>query len=148
MTSKHVTSLIAPTILVLLTPLSAIASKEDDPAVWIAQGQRDLDRFDFRNAQQSLHRALSLDPKSATAHQLLARALVGQVPPNLHLFADSEGLLAKAEIESKKAVELSPTDAPSWCILGMVEHRLADAAPDERQLQNASTRLTAPSIGR
>ena len=108
------------------------AAGELDPLVWTARGQRDLDRFYFSAAEQSLSKAVRLDPKSATAHRLLARALLGQLPPNLHLFPDSQGLLPKADAEATKATELDPSDASSWCALGIVKHKLADLSRDGR----------------
>ena len=102
----------------------------NESAAWIERGQAELDRSHFKDAESALRKAVELDPKSATAHFLLVRAILGQLLPNLRIFPDSEGLLPKAEVEGKIAVELAPADANAWCALGTAELKMADAARD------------------
>lgn len=50
-------------------------------AEWIERGKADLDRCLFTNAESAFRKAISLAPDSAPAHLLLARALLGELPP-------------------------------------------------------------------
>src|ERR1035438_2438279 len=92
-----------------------------DLSFWLSRGKAELDRSAFHDGESSLRRAIALDPHSGLGHLLLARALLGQLPLNLRLFPDSEGVLPKAEVEAKLAVELLPKDPKALCVLGIVE---------------------------
>jgi tetratricopeptide (TPR) repeat protein len=120
--------------------LAVRADEKPEPhgaAEWMAAGQADLDRFFFVDAEAAFRRAIALDADSAKAHILLARALIGQLSPNLMLFPDTGGLLPKAEKEADRAVELSPEDANALCVQGIVRYKSGLTIRDpKRKSQN------------
>ena len=77
---------------------------------WIEQGKAELARYHHQDAEAAFRQAIALNPDSSQAHLLLARALIGQLPPNLILLPDSEGILPKAEQAANRAVELAPSN--------------------------------------
>jgi len=102
MRTKPIALMIIHSLLILSSGRGAVSwrgvAKESNLDTLIEHGKRDLSRFDFSNAEKILQKAVNLDPTSATAHRLLAQALIGQLPPSLHLFPDTSHLLLKAEI--------------------------------------------------
>ncbi len=92
------------------------------------RGRVDLNRSDFKDADLAFRNAIAVDPSSAAGYIFLTRALIGELPPNLRLFPDSEGLLPKAEQSAKKAVALAPTNAAALYLLGKVEYKLGEAS--------------------
>jgi tetratricopeptide (TPR) repeat protein len=102
-------------------------------ADWIERGKAELGRYFFSDAESAFRKAILLEPDSAEAHLLLARALLGNLPPNLMLFPDSEGLLPKAEQAANRAVELAPDSAEALCVAGLVSFRTAKPLKDPQQ---------------
>ena len=109
---------------------SICAAQVKTSTAFIEDGKRKLDNGQFVAAADALREAAELDPHSAVAYELLARALAGQASYNLRLLPDVNGVLPKAEAAAKKAVELAPLAASGWCALGLVDHKRADAARD------------------
>lgn len=104
-----------------------------ESVTWIERGKANLDRSLYKNAETAFSNSIALDPSSAQAHWLLARALLGQLALNLRLFPDTEGLLPRAEAEANKALELSPADVNALCVLGLVKRKLAVNTKDPRE---------------
>jgi len=102
-------------------------------AEWIRRGKADLDRSFFTEAESAFRKAITLQPNSGPAHLLLARALLGELPPNLTMFPDSQGVLPKAEQAANTAVELSPGNAEALCVAGIVSYKTALTLKDPQQ---------------
>src|SRR4051794_40912546 len=92
-------------------------------ADWIERGKVDLKRYFFIEAESSFRKAIALKEDSATVHLLLTRALIGQLPLNLTLVPDSQGILPKAEQSINRALELSPENAEALSVLGIVNSK-------------------------
>ena len=110
--------------------VSVCAAQVRTSAAFIEEGKRELENGRFTAAADSFRKAAELDSNSPIAYILLTRALVGQVQYNLRLLPDVSRVLPEAERAAKKAVDLAPTDPSAWCVLGIVDHKLADAARD------------------
>jgi tetratricopeptide (TPR) repeat protein len=102
-------------------------------AEWIERGNADLDRYFFTNAEADFRKAIALQPDSGPAHLLLARALLGELPANLKMFGDIQGILPKAEQAANTAVELSPANAEALCVAGIVNYKTALTLKDPAQ---------------
>ena len=112
--------------------LALICAAQVKTSALIESGKRELDNGQFTAAADSFREAAEIDPSSEVPYELLARALVGQVPYNLRLLPDVNGALPEAKTAAKKAVDLAPFDASAWCALGLVNQRLADATRDAK----------------
>jgi tetratricopeptide (TPR) repeat protein len=102
-------------------------------ADWMERGRSDLKRFFFTVAEVDFRSAIVLDPASASAYVGLTRALLGELPPNLHIAADVSGILPKAEAAARKANDLSPRNAEALCVLGIVNYKIALTLKDGDQ---------------
>ncbi len=70
---------------------------------------------------------------SASAYVGLTRALLGELPPNLHIAADVRSILPQAEAAARKAIDLSPQNAEALCVLGIVNYKIALTLKDADQ---------------
>jgi tetratricopeptide (TPR) repeat protein len=102
-------------------------------ADWMERGRSDLKRFFFTGAEPDFRQAIEMDNASASAYVGLARALLGELPPNLHIAADVRGNLPKAEAAARKAIYLAPRNAEALCVLGIVNYKIALTLKDGDQ---------------
>jgi hypothetical protein len=111
--------------MAVLAAVAATAQTQSRTAEeWIEQGKTELARYSHRDAEAAFRQAIALNPDSAQANVLLARALIGQLPLNLMLFPDSEGILPKAEQAANRAVELAPSNPEALCVAGIVNYKI------------------------
>jgi tetratricopeptide (TPR) repeat protein len=116
--------------------LGAHAQVRTEPhtaAEWMERGKVELKRAYYRDAESAFRKAIALTPDSASAHVLLARALIGELLPNLGMFPDTDGILPKAEQAVNRALELSPENLEALCVSGIVNYKTAQSSRDPRQ---------------
>jgi len=94
-------------------------------AAFIQQGKADMERGLYAQAEFEFRKATLLEPESPQAYLLLARALLGELPPNLKVLPDVQGVLPKAEEAINRAVALSPENAEAVCVQGIVSYKTA-----------------------
>ena len=108
-----------------LTIAPAQTPQEQEAARWMERGQAALAAYRYKEAADAFQHAIGIRELDAVAHAYLARALLGEAPFNPRLMPDSEGILARAEAEAKKAVELSPASPDALAALATVEYKVA-----------------------
>ena len=102
--------------------------------VWMERGKAELKRAFFADAETDFRNAIALEPDNAKAYTLLARALIGQLFPNVSMFPDTQGLLPKAEEAITHALALSPEDSEALCVEGIVNYKFALMRRDPKEM--------------
>jgi TonB family protein len=126
-------------LVAALVAAGQTSSGKRESDVWTERGRVALAEYRYHDAAEAFQKVIAISPDLAAAHAQLARALLGEAPPNPLLFPDTNGFLPKAEAEARKAVDLSPADPEALSTLASVDHKLADSTrdPAERSVRLA-----------
>lgn len=100
---------------------------------WIERGKAEMKRGYSSAAERDFRKAIELEPENAKAFVLLTRALLGELPLNLRMFPDTQGVLPKAEEAVGRALAISPGDWEALCVAGIVNYKIATTLREPRE---------------
>jgi tetratricopeptide (TPR) repeat protein len=134
-------------LVAALVAAGQTSSGKRESDVWTERGRVALAEYRYHDAAEAFQKVIAISPDLAAAHAQLARALLGEAPPNPLLFPDTNGFLPKAEAEARKAVDLSPADPEALSTLASVDHKLADSTrdPAEKSVRLAEVAPQVPA---